>query len=330
MTEAAEGIMEGPVEPRPKFTAGAVVRSVIGVVVLAWVLSWVYGPAEHYSPLVYLNAALAYFFGWLVGAIGRGFLRRNRINSRGAALLIGGVGGLAAVIFSWMTYVCVITEYDLEWYWTLLKNPLVIWNWMEFLSENPVWVISRSKSGGGFPLMYYVAWLLELGVIAGVAVSVCKSFLNDNILCGQCNDWVAKTEDTALFSLPDDAGPALARLGAREVGVLTELSRIGPDDEIQSPFWLLVQGYACPNCRDLEAYVTVTLITAKKGKGDQIEYEKKDLATFMPIDRELEKALFDAPPPAAVPAASGAEEPEAEAGESAEAGDGDAPDEREG
>lgn len=264
--------------------------------------------------MIYLNAALAYGFGWLVGAIGRGFLRRNRVNSKPVALLIGVLGGFAAVVFSWMTYVFVITGYDFDWYWELLTHPFLIWDWMGLLSENPAWSIGRSgRSGGGFPLMYYIAWLLELAVIVGVSTKMCTDFVKNNILCGQCNDWVAKTEDSATFAVPENLEPLITRLGAGDASGLTELRRIKSAEDVQSPFWLTVQGHACPNCPGIDSYVGVSLVTAKKGKGDEIEYETKELAAFVPVSPELEKALFE-PPVEAEPAESTAE---AQAGEAA-------------
>ena len=90
------------------FSAKTVVLASAGGVVAAFVLSWAYGPAEHYSPIIYLNLLLAYGMGWLVGKCCQAILRRKKINRLGPARLVGVVSVLAAAWFSWLAYIWVI------------------------------------------------------------------------------------------------------------------------------------------------------------------------------------------------------------------------------
>lgn len=280
-------------EPRPRYSAFSVFRAVVGTILAAWILSFAYSPLEHWSPIVYLNIVLAYAYGWAVGAIGRGFLRRNRINSKGAAALIGGLGGLFAIWFAWAAYIWVLVGYDVEFYTEVVADPAGVWHFLQFLAHNPIWSIRSSAAA--WPFFYYAVWALEILCIAGMAVSTCLSMIKENRLCERCNDWIAKTEDTAVFELPEAPEALLAALADGDVSGLPGLRRIGDEDEISTPQWLSVQGHACPNCTDAPCHVTVALGTAKKGKGDQVEVQHKNIVSLVPVDAATETALFEEP-----------------------------------
>lgn len=311
-------------ESRSPYSAASVVKAVVGTVVAAWVLAWVYGPVEHWSPIVYLNIVLAFGYGWAVGVVGRGFLRRSRIDSRRAATVVGVLGGLAAVWFAWATYLWVLAGYNFEAYLDLLTNPFNIRHLAAFLSENPAWSIGRrGRSAGGFPAMYYMAWVLELVVVVGAAVMVCRDFIKENVLCRHCNDWVAKTDDTAAFAFPDDPAGLFAGIANGDLSGLASLPRLRGISGDAGTTWLSAQGFACPNCgEDAECHVTVNQIRLEKNKKGEIEPKTTILARFVTVSHELEAALFDAPPAAeetATPAEAGEDEaPAPETGDDAQ------------
>ena len=123
---------------RKGYSALSVVWSIVGAMVGALVLSFIYGPCEHYSPLVYLNILLAYILGLLIGMVGKVMLRKFRITGHGAARVVGVVGGLAGVWFAWLAYIWVITGYDFEEYTAAMQYPAYLWHIIQYLAHNPM------------------------------------------------------------------------------------------------------------------------------------------------------------------------------------------------
>lgn len=293
-----------------------------GTVVAAWVLSFVYGLAGHYSPLVYLNLLLAYVFGWLVGRIGQGFLRKYRIDGKMAATAVGLVGGLCAVYLAWPAYFWVVTDFNFSTYKESLVDPVGIWETLRYISENPLWSIKSGKNSSPWPAaFYFLVWAGELVLIVGVAVKVCRSFVRDNLLCDHCRDWVAPSGDFARLAIPAEGQAALmAALPAGDVSALPDLPRVS-DEEAEAPgAWLEVKGFACPNCQGKDEYVTVSLVSLDVAKKkDSLERSEKVLARLIRIDPDTERRLFE-PAPAAENADTDARDKEdAEVGEAGDA-----------
>lgn len=295
---------------RPRFTAVHVVLALVGTMVAAWILSFVYAIAEHYSPLIYLNLILAFGFGWLVGLAARTMLRKYRIDSTGTATLVGVLGGVAATYLAWPAYLWVITNYNLSYYTGTIASPFDLWEIMGILAEDPRWSIGKSSSD--MPaIVYFAVWLGELILIAGAAAQVCRTFVRDNRLCSQCGDWVTPTGDMAMFAIPPESGMELfAALENGDASALAEAEHLAGGAH-HADQWLEVQGFACPQCNDEDSYATITLVMMQpsKKKKNELERTQKMLARLVPVDLELEKKIFE-PGPAAAPAL--AEEGEAE------------------
>lgn len=294
---------------RPRFSAVQVALAIVGTVVAAWVLSFVYGVAEHYSPLIYLNLILAFGFGWLVGVVARTMLRKYRIDSPAAATLIGVVGGVAATYLAWPAYLYVITDYNFSIYTGTIASPLDIWEIMGMIAEDPMWSIG--KSSGTMPaVIYFAVWLGELILITGAATQVCRTFVRDNRLCSKCGDWVTATGDLAMFAIPAEGG--LELLAAMENGDASALAnaRHLRGDADHADQWLEVQGFACSQCDDEDSYATISLVMMQpnKKKKNELERSQKVLARLVPVDLELEKKIFE-PEPESEPAPAAEPEP---------------------
>lgn len=289
----------------PPFTAVSVATAAAGAAVAAWLFAWAYGPAEHYSPIVQLNFVLAGGMGWLIGKAAQAMLRKKRINRVGPAILIGLVGGLVGLWASWLTYIWVIADFDFEFYWECLIHPGVIWDIAMFLSEDPMW--SLGKSGGGEPaILYLLTWLVEGAIIVGMPAFMCRTFVKENVLCEQCNEWLGATGDVAIFSLadlPDNSVVDAVKGG--DLSGLFSLPRMAEGGE--TPRWLEVHGYSCPNCEDLDSFVSINLGEIREKKGKQ-ENSVKSLVRFVPVTTQMESRIFE-PVPAA---------PRADAGDSPE------------
>ncbi len=283
-----------------RYSAITVAAATAGGVVVAFLLAWAYGPAEHYSPLVYLNFVLAYGLAWLLGKACCAVLRRKRIDGAFAAWLVGAASGVAAVWFAWLVYIWVIFDYDFEAYFEALANPAFVFEVAAYLAHHPLWGLGRGgKADPAF--FYYAAWTAEFLCIVGVASWMCRTFVRENLLCADCGAWVTETGDLATFLEPPP-GPEAFELNriiaGGDVSALATLERPAPDS--QPTGWLEAKGYACADCADRDGYVTVLRVEmAMNKKTKKLERRQKILTRFAPVGVELEKKIFE-------PAASGA------------------------
>ncbi len=284
------------------YTAGSVVVAIICTVAAAAFLSLIYGPADHYSPLIYLNMLLAYGVAAATGFVGKKMIRVKKITSLGAASLIGGIGGFATLFLSWASYVWTLADFDFSVYFDHILHPRYFWHLMNFLAENPMWTIG--KGSGTLPaIAYYAIWLIEAGIIIGVPIMACRNFVRDNVLCDGCGTWIAATGDAAVFDVSGEEGDAREReqrIGTGDIALLLDLPRLDPS--VTGVPRMEAIGLACPYCEDKDSYVTVNFVTEKAAKKKRKpEIVRKKIVANAPVPVELEKALFEPATPPAPP-----------------------------
>lgn len=177
-----------------------IIKSAIGGIIAAFILSWIYALCTYHSPWVYLNLLIVFCYGWLVGAVCRGFLRRFRISLRTPAMIVGIICGLFAVWFGWLAYIYVISDYSFEAYTDNLFDPSWLLYVIQLIGENPIWTIGKSGDGMA-PIVYYALWVVELVAIIYLVASACVGFTAKNKLCEKCNDWLGETGDISYFDI---------------------------------------------------------------------------------------------------------------------------------
>ncbi len=275
----------------PAYTPAAVATAAAVTVACAFALSLIYGPAEHYSPLVYLNVLLAVLLGMAVGHCGKVMLRRLRIDGLSAATAVGALGGLAAIWCSWLAYIWVLSGYDFGAF-AAYANPAELWDAIRFIAENPVWSIGRRSASSTMPaLLYYAVWLAEAGIVCGSAVKTCREFVEKNKRCPRCGDWLVPTGDEAYFAAPEDASlPAVALQGQGSLDFLLNLTRLSKGMEAGE--WLTASRHACGRCEGLPAHVTLTRSTVAHDKKGKPEVTTDVVAAMVATAPALEAALF--------------------------------------
>lgn len=268
--------------------SSAIFKAVLGGAVAAFVASWLYGPAEYYSPVVYLNLAMTYGMGWLIGKCAQVMVMKRRINSVGPAILVGVASGAFGVWFSWLTYVWAISGFNFLAYLHVL-NPVTLFRYMHYLANVPRWSFGSNID----PTFYYGLWALELLVVAGLSAHRCYLFVRENRLCDACRDWVKFTGDIAAFAVPSDSGHSLKMIAAGDMAALARLERRSFSGD-GARNWLVARGYACAECLDKDSMVSVSLVSLRRNKKTK-EYEQVEriLARYVPVAVDLEKRIFE-------------------------------------
>ncbi len=273
----------------------SIVKSVIGGAIGAFILSWIYALCTYHSPLVYLNLLVVFCYGWLVGAICRGLLRRFRISRRVPAMVVGIICGLLAVWFGWLAYIYVISDYSFEAYTDSLFDPAWLWYVIQLIANNPIWTIG--KSGEGMPaIIYYALWAVECVAIIFLSASACTGFTAKNKLCEKCNDWLGETGESAYFEIPECGVSKLKTgLAAGDFSELLALPRVAENNLHLN--WLQAKNYQCTRCGDAQNdnFVTVSEIKVKVVKGEEKGKAENILGQFLPVTQQLKDEIFTIP-----------------------------------
>lgn len=292
----------GPVSVNKGYSIVSIIRAIVIGGIAVWLISFLYGPISHWLPDARLNFILVAGFGWVVSLVVNFMLKHQRICDTVPALIVAGVIGLIAIWGAWLSYIWTLTGYDFSEYIDFMLHPNYIWNVALYIAHDPVWTLS--KSSDGHPYMYYAVWLIEFAIVVGFPMLMAMSYLKENKVCDDCRDWLRKTDDTAMFLLPEEGGEQiLANLQQGDVSALSTLTRLSADGE--APAWVEVHGYACPNCQNKDSFVTVNWVYLKQVKKDKVERVSDVLSRYVPVTVEMEKAIFE---PAAAPAVATAAE----------------------
>jgi hypothetical protein len=271
----------------------SVVKAVAVTVACAAALSLVYGPAEFYSPLAYLNIVLAGLMGLAVGHCGKTMLRRFRVDGTAAAFAVGLIGGAAALWFSWLTYAWVLSGYNFGAF-AEYANPAALRDLLGHLSENPVWSLSRRGRAvsDDSALLYYAVWLAEAGAFVYLAVRECTGFAAENKLCPQCRDWLRPTGEVARFLPADPFLLASAKKGDLQF-LTTGHPRLAANADARE--WLEAGNHVCGNCEGLPSHVTLTRCRIVVDKKKKPELKTKVVASMVEVSSAWETAIFSLP-----------------------------------
>ncbi|MDR1520595.1 MAG: hypothetical protein LBU23_10740, partial [Planctomycetota bacterium] len=268
-----------------------------GGIVVAFALSWIYGPLDYYYPQVYLNLHLAAGMGHVIGTVAAAMLKRLRIDGRFAAMSVGGVSGLAALWFAWASYLWTASGYDWDFY-TAFSSPAYLWDILSYLAANPLWTLGRAgrnSLSSGPPILYYAVWTGEFLFLVLYPPIICRRFVENHFLCGKCFHWLGETGDVAFFVEPDDMGGLAADLEAGNASPFPGLIRRRAGAE-EPDSWLEIKGYACSRCQDEDSYVRVFRNELKLNKkAKKLELSGKPLSGFICVGVDLEQAIFMAP-----------------------------------
>jgi hypothetical protein len=138
--------------------AAGILAIFAGGIAAGIVLGAVYAFTNHHDPILYLNIALVFLFGWALGTIVSKGIRSFRIRSRAAAAIIGLAVFAAAYFSHWCVYIpTVLADYDkdissydvpviLEAAVELVQYPEEAWKWIRRLNERGVWTMTSPGS----------------------------------------------------------------------------------------------------------------------------------------------------------------------------------------
>lgn len=219
------------------------------VVVTVFLLSWVYGYAEAWIPLIYLNVVLAFLYGLMVGGAVVLAVKKGKIRNRVIIVALGVLAAVLAEWWGWMAWIFAASSQE-----ALVLNPIDILTLViPKLAETGVWSIHGATPTGW---ILYLCWLGEVLFVVGMIYVTVSGGTGGEAYCEDCQAWV---EDSQIFQ-PYGPVQTLAELRSElENHNYERITRLAPQQA--SPFYKLSLRRC--NCQKLHLFslseVTVTV-----------------------------------------------------------------------
>lgn len=207
--------------------------------VAASLLGFVYAYAVYWIRLVYIQALLPVALGCLVGWVMSRLIQRGKVRNVAIARILGLAAGLVSLYMAWSGTLMAVSEGRSG----LVLNPTILWDFMQVLYEFGFWRLEDREPLRG-PLLALV-WLVETGVVLGLATTVAAGSIRDTIYCEYCDQWTRLDESLlrVVFDRDKDED-ALDRLVQGDFAVLGELPPATDDTET----CIQLDLNTCPTC----------------------------------------------------------------------------------
>lgn len=292
-------------QPSNKMPLGGVLLFLLGGVLGAAILSFIYIYAVWYIPFLYINLFICVGFGLLLGGglilpIITGKLR----SPMGVAVLTVLVG-LVAIYLEWSVYLTLIfnskttgtgkeadtsTSFSGSMFIDFLTHPAEMWNGIGEVNRTGIWSLKGTTPTG---LWLWAVWLLELVIIIGVACVMTRSQAREPF-SELANEWT--DEETLAHPLAHVPDAAQTRL-ALETGQFHSLTPYVAQSGVE-PFARL-KLYRAPNDTSCQ-YLTLENVTTDVDSKGHVAESTDTVVQYLAISPaaydDLKKRF--GPPPA--------------------------------
>jgi hypothetical protein len=273
----------------------------------AYAMVVIYLPMLRFVKLVLILVALAMAgFAFGVGGVTGRMLMWARVRNLAMVWLVAALAAVVAWYTAWVTWewhLFTTSEPDIpkaRFLLALLMKPSGVW----FLATE-INHVGTFGIGGGNDMIkgpfLWILWLVEAGVVLGVATVVPYRMLRSWAFCESCQQW-CRTREGILSVGHGDEERLRARLALKDLSALEEL---GPAD-MSAPRRLRVDLQNCPACDQMHLLsVNRVDVGIKDGKPvetvrpviDRLWLDPEQARTV----EETKERLYAGPPAAAAP-----------------------------
>lgn len=264
-------------QPSNKLPLGGVLLLVLGSVVAAAALAFVYIYAMWYIPFIYVNFFLCLGFGLALGWVLAALVRAGKLRSPGGVTALAGLVGLAAVYVEWAVYLTLLfnsettgtgrdadttTSFSAGFLVSALTHPGQMLAAMRQINETGTWSLKGSTPSGIFLALI---WLLEALIIVGGAVLLARAQAGEPF-SETADEWAAEEEMAHPVGYVHDAAAVRTALETGQFHTLTPYRSEAAEDQFAR-----LKLHHAPNdanCRYL-TLENVTTTLDKKGKPTQ-------------------------------------------------------------
>jgi len=246
----------------------------------AVVLGIVYSFSFYYIPYVYLNFLLALGFGAGVGATIGWAAREGKIRNTGVTVALAVVASLVGIYAEWgstLYALAPMTEMGDYWKEFGLSSflPQSIIGLMVHLFQEGSWGLTAGAMVKGWPL--FAMWLVEAGVIVGLAGATAFAQIAKRPFCESCDEWI--TGETPHFYIGDGTEPVWTEVQNGNFDPLADTEQATGSE----PTYVRIKLHVCDTCTQSN-YLTITRCENTVDNKGNPKLEEKDIITNLAVD----------------------------------------------
>jgi hypothetical protein len=264
-------------QPSNKMPLGGALLFLLGGVLTAVLLAFVYIYAIWYIPFVYINFFLCLGFGLVLGGVLMLLAKAGKLRSPVGVGLLALLVGLVAVYLEWSVYLTLLfnsettgtgrdadtsTSFSAGMWADVLTHPGAMWEAIGKINETGTWSLKGATPSGMF---LWIIWLIELVIILGGAYWLARSQATEPF-SEAANEWADEESLPHPLGYAQDAAQVRTAL---ETGQYHTLTPYQMQSETE-PFARL-KLHRAPNDGNCQ-YLTLENVTTKiddKGKATQ-------------------------------------------------------------
>lgn len=304
-------------KPSGEVTVAGLGAGLLGGLLVASVLAFVYSYLITHSPLVYVNVLATVGYACAVGFILGWLLKSGKMRNPAVGVFVTIIVALAAYYFSWAVWLSVLLgrgNYDVPAF-TLASRPSALLELILRVNEQGAWSIGRDSKTPVTGVFLWIVWAAEASIVLIAPPVLAWGVQNSEPFCEFCGEWCE--EDKGLVSLAQ-AEPA----GLRQVFESKQFERlksVGAKGSAAAN-WYRLDLHRCKRC---DRTNTLTVKSEKltfdpKGNAKteskvlfaKLSLSQPEVEELRRVSREL---TMPAPSPVQAPAASQQQQQQQEA-----------------
>ncbi len=171
-----------------KFGIHGPVLAITAAVILGWPLGIAYAYLIRWIPFIYVNFLATLGYGFLFGLMASVLLKMARVRNNAISGLTSFLVGVIGLYFAWSGHIHVVVT-DAPWF---------VWPWQMFgvipaIYEHGTWGMHSGEMVSG--IMLGIVWLVEAGMIVGIATLAGLSTVGKTPYCEDTQCWLDETKN---------------------------------------------------------------------------------------------------------------------------------------
>ena len=234
----------------------------------AYIIRWI--------PFIYINFFITLGYGFAFGWVTSRILKTSQVRNTSLAALAGLAAGLIALYLEWSGTLHVLFE-DSPWFFL----PDEVMRGMALLYEQGSWGL---RSGGNVTgILLAVVWVVEAGIVIGLAVMIPFGFVGDTPFCEKSKCWLDENKEINTLEPFTDS----AHLAALKAGDIMPITQTKPKTEGANEFTRLLLKRS-PKCKIFCTLRVQHVILTVDNKGN-VTAKANDLSS----DLIIPASMFD-------------------------------------
>ncbi|MEO0899101.1 MAG: hypothetical protein AAFY71_22000 [Bacteroidota bacterium] len=164
-------------QPSGKIPAQGILLSLLGIILTALILGFVYAHAIYYIPLIYVRVLMTLAAGAAMGYVPRYLIKAGKIRNGLAAPIMSLMGGVLLLYVHWPIWVSLVLNQASgngamatpAVFLADMLNPSLLWGKIQIINATGTWALEDSTFNDD--VLWFV-WIVEALIIVGMATFV--------------------------------------------------------------------------------------------------------------------------------------------------------------